>query len=141
MYLRYPTEVNGPVTLVASFRKHWKTAVVLLVVGVVLFIIRQLYRGVWGLVFLSDLLFTVAMVYLIWGLIHTIGNMDMFASLIWGTKCLVRLIRGKQDSSQRMRDGYLEYVQSRRRHTDVPMLMVLAAGFFILSLLASLPVL
>ena len=85
--------------------------------------------------FVSDAFFSIAMVFLIWGLIHMVGNMNVFASMIYGTKCLVKLIRGKQDSSQTVKDGYLEYLKTRRRHTDIVMVMLFAGGFFVLSVL------
>ena len=88
--------------------------------------------------FITDMLFTIAMAFFIWGLIHLIGNMDMFASFAYGTKCLVKLFRGKQDSAQAMKDGYIEYLKNRRHHADVPLLMLFAACFAILSVLVSL---
>ncbi len=125
-------------TVMASLKKFWKTAVILFVIGLVLSFILKNNFAVSGLVFVADLLFTVSVVFLAWGLIHLIGNMDLFAGMIYGTKCLMKLIRGKQDPSQAMRDGYLEYLKTRRRHADVPMLLLFAAGFFVLSVLVSL---
>lgn len=121
--------------IIVSLKKHWKTAVILFVVGLALSFVLKNNSGSLGLVFLSDMFFSVAMVFLIWGLIHLVGNMHVFASLIYGTKCLARMIRGKRDSSQTVKEGYLEYLKTRRHHTDIPMLMVFAAGFLILSVL------
>ena len=121
--------------IIVSLKKHWKTAAALFVVGVALAFVLKNNSGSTGLVFVSDAFFSIAMVFLIWGLIHMVGNMNVFASMIYGTKCLVKLIRGKQDSSQTVKDGYLEYLKTRRRHSDIPMLMLFAGGFFVLSVL------
>ena len=121
--------------IIVSLKKHWKTAAALFVVGVALAFVLKNNSGSTGLVFVSDAFFSIAMVFLIWGLIHMVGNMNVFASMIYGTKCLVKLIRGKQDSSQTVKEGYLEYLKARRRHSDIPMLMLFAGGFFVLSVL------
>lgn len=121
--------------IIVSLKKHWKTAAALFVVGVALAFVLKNNSGSTGLVFVSDAFFSIAMVFLIWGLIHMVGNMNVFASMIYGTKCLVKLIRGKQDSSQTVKEGYLEYLKARRRHTDIVMLMLFAGGFFVLSVL------
>lgn len=121
--------------IISLIKKHWKTAAALFVVGVALAFVLKNNSGSTGLVFVSDAFFSIAMVFLIWGLIHMVGNMNVFASMIYGTKCLVKLIRGKQDSSQTVKDGYLEYLKTRRRHSDIPMLMLFAGGFFVLSAL------
>lgn len=121
--------------IISLIKKHWKTAAALFVVGVALAFVLKNNSGSTGLVFVSDAFFSIAMVFLIWGLIHMVGNMNVFASMIYGTKCLVKLIRGKQDSSQTVKEGYLEYLKTRRHHTDIVMLMLFAAGFFILSVL------
>lgn len=121
--------------IISLIKKHWKTAAALFVVGVALAFVLKNNSGSTGLVFVSDAFFSIAMVFLIWGLIHMVGNMNVFASMIYGTKCLVKLIRGKQDSSQTVKEGYLEYLKARRRHTDIVMLMLFAGGFFVLSIL------
>ena len=121
--------------IISLIKKHWKTAAALFVVGVALAFVLKNNSGSTGLVFVSDAFFFIAMVFLIWGLIHMVGNMNVFASMIYGTKCLVKLIRGKQDSSQTVKEGYLEYLKARRRHSDIPMLMLFAGGFFVLSVL------
>lgn len=121
--------------IISLIKKHWKTAAALFVVGVALAFVLKNNSGSTGLVFVSDASFSVAMVFLIWGLIHMVGNMNVFASMIYGTKCLVKLIRGKQDSSQTVKEGYLEYLKTRRRHTDIVMVMLFAGGFFVLSVL------
>ena len=121
--------------IISLIKKHWKTAAALFVVGVALAFVLKNNSGSTGLVFVSDAFFSIAMVFLIWGLIHMVGNMNVFASMIYGTKCLVKLIRGKQDSSQTVKEGYLEYLKTRRRHSDIPMLMLFAGGFFVLSAL------
>ena len=121
--------------IISLIKKHWKTAAALFVVGVALAFVLKNNSGSTGLVFVSDAFFSIAMVFLIWGLIHMVGNMNVFASMIYGTKCLVKLIRGKQDSSQTVKEGYLEYLKARRRHSDIPMLMLFAGGFFVLSVL------
>lgn len=121
--------------IISLIKKHWKTAAALFVVGVALAFVLKNNSGSTGLVFVSDAFFSIAMVFLIWGLIHMVGNMNVFASMIYGTKCLVKLIRRKQDSSQTVKEGYLEYLKARRRHTDIVMLMLFAGGFFVLSVL------
>ncbi len=118
-------------------KKTWKTVLVLAAIGVAASFFMKDRNGTSGLMFATDLLFTVAMAFFCWGLCCLVGNMGVFNGLTYGTKCLIRLIRGKRESSEQMKDGYLAYIASRPRHADAPRMLCLGAVFVVLSVLLS----
>lgn len=121
-----------------TLRQFSKTALILIAAGIAASFILRNNLGTSGAVFAADMLFMIAIAFLCWGLLHLIGNLDMFASLLYGVKCLRKVIRGKQDPAEQMKDEYLEYRKSRKHHGDVPLLMLCAAGFSVLSLAIAL---
>ncbi len=123
-------------SLMVSLKKSWKKYLIPVIVGVAAaFIFRNNFnRDFFGLVFLADLFFNISMAFLVWGLFRLVGSMDMFASLIYGTKCLLKLISGKQDSGEVMKEGYIEYLETRPRNSD-PALLLFAGFFFLMSII------
>jgi len=73
-----------------------------------------------------DALFNVGMVFFIYGLMHAISNMDMFASLRYGFQAIKRVFQGNPQKASEMKEDYLEYRSSRARHDDVPFLLIIA---------------
>lgn len=122
-------------SLMVSLKKSWKKYLILIIAGIAAtFVFRTNFnRKLFDLVFFADLFFNISMAFLAWGLFRLVGSMDMFASLIYGTKCLFKLMRGKQDSGESMKEGYLEYLRTRPRHSD-PALLVFAGVFFVISI-------
>ncbi|NMA93306.1 MAG: DUF3899 domain-containing protein [Clostridiales bacterium] len=118
-----------------SLKRSWKKYLLLTIAGIAAtFVFRNNFnREFFGPVFLSDLFFNISMCFLVRGIIGIVANMDMFSSLIYGTKCLVKLICGRQVSGESMREGYIEYLNSRPRNNDLAPLLF-AAIFFTMSL-------
>lgn len=113
-----------------------KTAAVLALVGLLLTWLT--YRGARGITLAADALFCEATVFLVWGVIHRLGNARMFASLTWGFHCVHRLLRREERRSQEMKEDYLAYRASRSHYDDVAASLALAAALGGLSLLLSL---
>ncbi|MDR1194681.1 MAG: DUF3899 domain-containing protein [Peptococcaceae bacterium] len=86
--------------------------------------------------FVSDLFFTIAMIFLAYGLWALIGNLGMFNSFIYGAKYLTRIVRNQKADPQGKGDGYLDYARSRRKRPGVPVILLFAACFMSLSVLA-----
>lgn len=116
-----------------------KSAVLLAVgLGLALAARRNYPSSGWHLA--ADILFAQATVFLVWGLIHLLGNMHMFTSFTWGFKSFHKLIQGKQDNAKKMKDDYLAYRSSRNHHRDVPYALIGSAVLLALSILCSLMV-
>ena len=123
-----------------QWRGFWKTALVLLIIGAVPGVYLGIRRSSPWLTFAADLVFAQASVFLVWGIIHQLGNMRAFTSFTWGLKSLRRLIANKPMKSSHAKDEYLKYRNERPVHNDVSMLMiccgVLMALAIVLSVLA-----
>ena len=103
----------------------WKKALVLTVIGVLLSYFTQPPRQGLSLIVFVDFLFAVGMVFFIYGLMHMVGNMDMFTSLGYGFKAIKRVFRGNPQKASEMKEEYLEYRASRKKHDDVlPLLLI-----------------
>ncbi len=116
------------------WRRFWKTALVLLVIGAIPGVYLGIRRSSPPLTFAADLVFAQASVFLIWGLIRLLGNMRAFTSFTWGLKSLRRLIANRSMKSSHAKDEYLKYRNERPVHDDVPMLMICGGILMVLSL-------
>lgn len=127
-------------TVLESLKRIWKKALLLFGVGTAIAVFFQFAFSKANALFLPDLFFSVASVFLIAGLWNLIHNLGMFNSLKYGTKSLIALYRNKRmkPPEDKMAGGFIEYVNSREKRTDVPGLMLLALLFFALSMLTSL---
>lgn len=121
-----------------TFREFWPTAVALVVIGILLSFLLRHNFGTSGLLYVVDLLFLIGMVFFTYGLIHIVGNVDMFASLVYGAKCLKEIFFNRQQRATTLKDGYLEYRKSRKKHKDIWFLMITAGIFFAASILVDL---
>ncbi len=128
--------------LTFSLRKYRKTCIILTVAGVVVAFVGRgglgLGQEIFSLRFLSDMFFSIALVFFAWAMIHVLGNMNMFASMIYGTKCLMKMIKGKAEDGETMHENYVEYLKSRRKHGDIPVLFIFSGAFLVLSLIVAL---
>ena len=89
---------------------------------------------------LSNLLFSLASGALIIGLVRLLGNMKMFASLLWGTRLLKRVFLNTFRSGRVESDDYAAYRSARGGHTDAIPLLIASAVLTGLSLvIAKLP--
>lgn len=89
-----------------------------------------------GLVLVSDGLFAEASVFFIAGMVGLLGNLRMFTSVSWGIKTFKKIFRDEKDLPGG--DDYVAYRQSRKRHEDAPVLLLIAAGLAALSLAVGL---
>ena len=138
-----PLKTSFKSKLKASLKENWKTAVILLIIGLTLSFLLMAGSMAFDWVTVANVTFIVGMVYLVWGMIHLIGNMNVFASMVFGLRTLKNIFFGKRsrDPVERKLTGneeYLEYLESRPHHGDVPMMLILAVIFIALSVLASL---
>ncbi len=125
--------------ILLSLKNVWKKAAILCVAGIALAGVRKATAGSADGMFFSDMLFTVGSVFLCFGVGGLVKNLGAFNSLKYGTKCLINMFRNKrQEPSDKMAGGYLEYVKSRPKSKDVPWMMGFAAVFLSLSVLTSL---
>lgn len=116
------------------FGNFWVKAIILTAIGVGLsFLLRNNFKAT-TLIYIVDMLFLVGMVFFSYGLLHMVGNAGMFAIMSYGLKCLRELVFGKGGDSGTVREGYAAYRESRKRHTDIPLLMIFAGGFFAASI-------
>lgn len=121
-----------------TLREFLPTAGVLTLVGIALSFLLRHNFGTDGLLYFVDLLFLIGMVFFTYGLIHLVGNVDMFASLAYGVRVLRDIFANRQQRASTLKEGYLEYRKSRKKHRDIWFLMGFAAGFFALSILVHL---
>lgn len=120
-------------------KRLWKRALLLFTIGAALSVLLQTYMKKPASTFLSDLLFTIASVFLVAGLWGLINNLGAFNSLKYGTRSLIRMLKGKRDTPRdKMAGGYLEYVQARPKDEDAPWTLLFAFAFLCLSALAAL---
>lgn len=117
--------------------KVWREALSIVVAGVALSLLTR-RSGATGAALASDMLFTTGMMFLILGLWRLIGNMGMFNSLKYGTKSLFRVLSNQKAPADKERDGYIAYVNSRPKHQDVLVTLLLSGGFLSLSVLSVL---
>ena len=104
-----------------------------LALGILLFVLSGARRGFT----LSDLLFSLASGALITGLFRLLGNMKMFASLIWGTRLLKRVFLNTFRRGQDEADDYAAYRESRGGHGDALPLLIASAVLAALSYAAA----
>lgn len=119
-------------------KKHWKAAVILFAIGLVLSFFLKGSTGAEGLTFVADLLFTVAFVYFAYGAWHLIANLDFFAGLTYGTRTLKKFFRGEKTTKEEKKDGFVNYLKSKRRYDDVGLMMILSAVSLALSIALTL---
>ncbi len=128
--------------MLLSLKNIWKKAAILCAVGVALSLLREMLISPAPGMLLTDTLFAIGTVFFCFGLGALVRNLGVFNSLKYGFKSLFNMFRGKrQEPEDKMVGGYLEYIKSRPKSKDVPWIMAFAAAFFVLSLLAALPML
>ena len=108
-------------------------AVILFTIGAVFSIFARQSKSVPALIILVDMLFSAGMVFLILGLIHMVGNANMFASTTYSFKTIKELFRGQMQKAEDMKEDYLEYRSTRKTYDDVPHLMISALILMALS--------
>lgn len=117
---------------------HRRKLIILVLIGIIIAFVLHQSMGLTGWRFASDLFFTLSMVFFISALGQLVSNLGMFNSFIYGFKCFFQIFKNKKSRAGEMRDGYLEYVQSRPQKTGTWVLALFAAVFTALSVLASL---
>ena len=109
------------------------TSLILFVIGLALGIWQGVSRQSPVLIFLSDLCFSEAMVFLVFGIIRLLGNMHVFTSAAYSFRFVHRIFRNQKVSGEKSRDEYWKYRESRTNHLEAKGYLILAAGFLVLS--------
>ncbi len=104
-----------------------------LALGVILFLASGAQQGN----VVSDGLFALASGALIVGLVRTLGNLKMFASLSWGTRLLRRVFVNRARSGREESEDYAAYRRKSGGHADAPALLIASAVLMILSFAAA----
>lgn len=94
----------------------WITLAVLLPAGMCLGLYLHRDGGASTMVVLADVLFSMAELTLLWGIVRLLGNMRMFTSTTYAFHRFHDLVRSKQMKSSVMKDDYLKYRESRAVH-------------------------
>ncbi len=122
--------------MLIALKDFWKKGIILVAIGVAVSLymaigpVELMTGGVIGNSF-----FIISNVFLIVGLINLVENLGVFNGLKYGTKCLLRIIRGEKDNSETIKEGYIEYVKSRPKRRDVYLYFVFTGVFLIISLI------
>lgn len=117
--------------------RAWKKIAILLCVGFVMSFFLKARLNLSGVAFLSDMFFTVSMVFFLYVLWEVVNNMGIFNSLKFGTKSFVRLIKSKLGPSEQVKQEYVDYVSSRPRRGDIAELLLCGGVLLALSVLIS----
>ena len=122
-----------------SIKRKWlKKSMWLLGLGLMISFLMQAALKRPAGVFLSDLFFTTGSVFLLAGLWGIVRNMGAFNSMKYGTKSVLRMLRGQRDVPQdKMLGGFLEYVQAQPRDLSAPWTTALAVLFILISICIS----
>ena len=120
--------------LVNGIRGIWKKAAIMIALGVGLSLLLNGRQGI----SLSDAFFVCSMVFFLTALMQIVRNIGFLNSAIFGSKALYRLFRNKLGPSTTVKDEYVDYVNSRRKFRDIPLLLIIGAVFLLLSILISL---
>lgn len=127
--------------VLTSWKRIWKKALLLCAVGVALSIALKYLMRKPDALLLPDMFFTIGSLFLFVGIWGVVSNLGQFNSTKYGTKSLFRILfnKKKEKAQDPMVGGYLEYIQSRPKKKDVPLLIALALVFILLSALCSVP--
>jgi len=122
-------------------KKTLRKLLILLLIGITLAVAVKLVRKTAPEVFAADACFTVASVYLcfgIGGLIKNLGGLDIVG---YSFRQFHRLFRGekKDESYEKNAGGYYYYRQTRKKSRDVLWMFLLAAAFQLTAILVTLP--
>lgn len=122
-----------------SIKRKWlKKSMWLLGLGLMISFLMQAALKRPAGVFLSDLFFTTGSVFLLAGLWGVVKNMGAFNSMKYGTKSVLRMLRGqREDPQDKMLGGFLEYVQAQPRDLSAPWTTALAVLFILISICIS----
>ena len=115
-----------------------KTVLILLLAGALPGIVVSVKRPASTLTVLADVTFSQASLFLLWGLMHLLGNLHVFTSFTYGMRKLRELIANRQRPSAHAKDDYLHYRNARPHHNDVKQLMTCAGILVVVSLVFTL---
>ena len=113
-----------------------KTALILLLAGALPGIVVSVKRPASTLTVLADVTFSQASLFLLWGLMHLLGNLHALTSFTYGVRKLRELIANRQRPSAHAKD--LHYRDARPHHNDVKQLMTCSAILVVVSLVFTL---
>ena len=118
-----------------NLQKIWKKSLIMLSAGVLLSLFINRNSDKTSDVFFSDMFFISSMIFLISGFTQFVSNTGMFNSLVFGTKTLSRLFKSKLGPSEKIKDEYFEFTESRKKYGDIPQLLIIGAALMLISVL------
>lgn len=119
-------------------QQYWKKIVVLFFIGFAINLLVNRNFNLTDGVFLSDMFFIIAMVFIVSASWELVSNLGLFNSMVFGTKCFYRVFRQKIASSEKVKDEYLEFTKTRHKYGSVSLLLLIGIG---LLGIAALPIL
>jgi len=105
----------------------------MLIIG---FVLSYFLNDRWGIAF-ADSFFVCSMLFIVVALWQIICNLGFFTGVTYGTKSFFRLFRNKIISSTELKDEYAEYVENRRKFTDMPVLFIIGLLLLLLAVVFS----
>jgi hypothetical protein len=75
------------------------------------------------------------MVFILFALAELVSNIGFFNNMVFGAKCLYRILRKRLGPSAQVNDEYIEFVYTRGKYGDVPLLLLTGLGLLGISLL------
>ena len=111
--------------------------VILFVVGI--FISSLLNRNVnaAGVMLVSNTLFVTSMCFILVALMQFVSNVGLFNGVTFGTKSLVKIIKRKFEGSEKEKEEYIKYIESKKKFSDTAKLLIIGAALTLCSVLVS----
>lgn len=109
--------------------------VILLILGLVLWALLGQTENVSLSALVSDAIFVCSIIFFLTGIMEIAINTGFFNGLLFGTKCLYRLVRQKLGPSREVMDEYAQYASTRVKFYDAPSLLVISAALAAASVL------
>ena len=121
--------------MIKKLQEYWLKTVILFSIGLVISLLIRRNLNSAGGMFISDMFFIIAMVFIVTAIWELVSNMGLFNSMVFGAKCFYRIFRKTIKPSTQVKEEYIEYVQGRRKFGSVPLLLLIGMGFLGISIL------
>jgi len=116
-------------------RECWKKAIVLFSIGLVISLFIRQNLNPANTIFFSDILFVIAMVFIISALWELVSNLGLFNGMVFGARCFYRIFRKRIGPSAEVKEEYINFVNARRKYGDISILLLIGIGFLGMSVL------
>lgn len=126
--------------------RYKKKVVFLLVIGLILSLFLKSTLNIGWETYLSDVFFSMSIIFFIYGLWAFVLNVGFFNSFVFGSKQLKRLIFPRLaeeddiisgDDNTKTKDDYSTFVEKRKKDREVVAPLLIAALLLITSILIS----